>query len=749
MLRIIKNRQDIWIRQSEMRQHLSAFATIFIVLLVVYSIPFMLKRSHNPILQRSGLSHVIEPGLISGQNTIDPNDGFTAQALGRRAAISWIDGDVPYWNHYEGVGMPLAAGMQSAAFFPLTILYRLHNGFIVIHFVLQLIAGVFTYLFLKKLKLENIFAITGGILFSIGGSFAWLANAPFNTIAFLPMMMLGFEYAFSSAKAGKRRGWLIIALSLSLSLYAGFPETAFINAIFAYGWGLIRLFELNKNARKLFVKKVVTASVVGMLCSAPILVAFLFYLPETITGGHSGGGYAFLALPISTLPALVLPYIFGPIFGVSDVGVGYPIMWFWSNVGGYLTSTLVLMALIGFFSKHPLSRRLYLGSVILIIILKIYGFRPVAILINLIPGMNQVAFYRYSIAVLSFAIVMLVVYGLESLYKAEITRKKVNILTTLVVAVIVGLGIFSLRLVNLLDNYSSAKEWALISVCWALSIILIPIFIYFRPYIRIICITSLIVFDTFIMFVVPFFSLPKMSQIDYEPVLYLQKNIGLNRFYTLGPIAPNYGSYFGIASVNINDLPIPKKWADHIPEKLDSNATALVFTGYSRVDSSGPTPIEEFGKNIREFENVGVRFIVTSRGQLNADFVRKHSLESVFINSSFEIFKLPHTKNYFESFPACLHTNESRNSLEVTCPTEAILVRRELSMPGWHATINNQKIQLGTDEDIFQSIHLPSGHSKIKFHYAPPYIEYGYAALSIGVLLIISSYLPRGTVRLK
>ena len=82
----------------------------------------------NPINQVSGLGHILTPGLLAGQNNIDPNIGFTAQAFGHLAAMDWLHGHIPWWNPFEGIGAPLAGEMQGAALFPLTVFNLMPNG---------------------------------------------------------------------------------------------------------------------------------------------------------------------------------------------------------------------------------------------------------------------------------------------------------------------------------------------------------------------------------------------------------------------------------------------------------------------------------------------------------------------------------------------------------------------------------------------------------------------------------------------
>lgn len=730
------------LKKLVLAQNFRAFVIIFTVLLVIYAVPFAAHRNQNPILQRSGLARGVEPGIISGQSTIDPNDGFTSQALGHAAAESWLHGHIPYWNHNEGVGMPLIAGMQSAAMLPLTLVLHFYDGVMLFHFLLQLLAGYMTYLFLRRLKVRFSLAVLGGVLFALNGAFAWLTNAAFNPIAFLPMLLLGMECAFGSSEKKKPGGWFLIAAALSLSLYAGFPETAFINAIFAYGWAAIRLLQLKPKLRKPYIVKIAVGSVVGLLLTAPLLIAFTGYLPYTQVAGHAGGGYAHFSLPFSTLPALFMPYVFGPIFGFVANGKPVDLFIFWSNVGGYLTVPLVLMALIGVYAKRPRSIKLYLLAFALIVILKNYGFKPVTVLINLIPGMNQVAFYRYSIPALSMALIILAMFGAEAFVKSEVRKKKVLGLTAATVIFVGVLAVVSRGLLHQLGAFPSHKIMAVMSLVWALSIVVMFALVFLKPRLRLIGVILLLGIDAVAMYSAPLLSLPKIAAIDTKPVSFLQQNLGDNRFYTLHPIAPNYGSYFQVASININDLPIPKNWYNYVPEKLDHNTSALVFTGYSRSDAGGPTALDEFATNQAAYQNLSVKYLVTDRDQVSDQFAADHGLTKVFEDEGVQIFQLAATRGYFDA-TNCTFANQTKDRVDTNCPIETPLLRRELFMPGWQAKVNGQSRAVKQDQDIFQTVSVPAGKSTVSFNYSPPHIMLGYAAFAVGVLAVAGGLLMR------
>ena len=140
----------------------------------------------------------------------DPNNGFTTQALGYRAALDWLNGTVPWWNYFSGVGLPLAAEYQPAVFFPATLMLLLPNGMLLQHILLQILAGLGTYGLLRQLGLGRLAAVTGGLLFAFNGALAWFDHAPALPVPFLPWVLWGVERALAKAALGMRGGWRML-----------------------------------------------------------------------------------------------------------------------------------------------------------------------------------------------------------------------------------------------------------------------------------------------------------------------------------------------------------------------------------------------------------------------------------------------------------------------------------------------------------------------------------------------------------
>jgi hypothetical protein len=114
-----------------------------------------------------------------------------------------------------------------------------------------------------------------------------------------------------------------------------------------------------------------------------------------------------------------------------------------------------------------------------------------------------------------------------------------------------------------------------------------------RPEIAGRAMAALLAIDAIALFSVPLFSggisTPPLS----NGVNYLKKRIGSDRFYTLGPIAPNYGAYYHIASINYSSLPVAENWLKYINEHIDPYAGPYVFDGFAH----GPLRSRQTGQN--------------------------------------------------------------------------------------------------------------------------------------------------------
>ncbi len=569
----------------------------------------------NPMLYVGDMTRGFVGGLVPGYPYIDPNSGFTTQALGYRAMMDWLQGQLPWWNPYSGVGLPLAAEYQPAAFFPLTPILLLPQGLLWEHLLLQVLAGWGTYALLRQMGLGRLAATTGGLLYAFNGTLAWFAHASALPVPFLPWMLLGIERALAKSTLGLPGGWRLLAVALALSLLAGFPETAYINGLLALAWAVLRWAESAPGRRKAYATRVALGGMVGIALAAPQIWAFITFLPHAGIGGH-GGLFAHKMLdPAAVIPSLVAPYVYGPIFAFS--GTWQDLHMIWGDIGGYVSVIILIVSTYGLLAQRGALRWLLLAWSALALA-KTFGVAPAVILWNMVPAIPQTAFFRYAPPSWELALIILATLGLDDLAQVGQFRHGPLLGAALMfAAAIMGSLIYGAHLWTHLCISAGLHTWAIISASWAVltGLTCFGLMSHASGRWHTPALATLLVVNSMLMFAIPTLSNPRGGTVDMNAINFLRENVGLQRFYTLGPIQPNYGAYFGIASINYNYMPVSKRWANWVQAHLDTTVLDQ-FTGNSPREKGQPSPAQELRRNLTNYGWTGVKYVV-ARGQDN------------------------------------------------------------------------------------------------------------------------------------
>jgi hypothetical protein len=553
--------------------------------------------------------------LPGGMPWIDPNVGYQAHALGKLSADLLLHGQLPWWNPYNGVGLPLAAEAQPASLFlPFVLLYHFREGFMWVEVLLQILAGICTYAFLRKMRLTELAAVTGGVLYEFNGTFAWHGAPIIGPIAFLPMLLLGVEQLIQRTREGRSGGWWLIPIALAWSIYAGFPETAYINGLFVALWVLFRLPDLERRSRLPFLGNLALAVCVGLALSLPQIVPFAEYLANAYVGGHAGY-FAHIAIPWTTTALTLVPGLFGPIFRFDDPAS--LIHTSWGDIGGYFPALQLALLLLAI-QLRP--RRLVWVSAIWIVLClaKTYDIRPLSDMVNLLPLIKSAALYRYSSPSWQFAGIFIICVGVDAIQRGDVLRYRhvlvafavtfVTVLATLwlarePVAALIGDAV-SARFVHI------AVTWVLLMLsCGLLLTLLIRRRVHGARWL-----VALLLVDAIATYAWPMQAGASHVKHAHPGVDFLRAHVGLQRTYSLGPMAPNYGAYFKVAQINHNYLPVSSAWIQYVREKLDPAAEEVTFTGGINRSNGYGSATEQLQQRLASYEEVGVKYVLSQPG---------------------------------------------------------------------------------------------------------------------------------------
>ncbi len=681
---------------------------LWFVLFSLAVIPFVVRgqfflgmRQQIPLAHFAQIQHGGATG--PGQPTLESNMGFTAQALGTRAAIDWCRGRVPLWNYYEGTGTPLAGEMQSAALFlPFILWLRFLPGQLFFHISLQILAGICTFFYLRKIRLCVAASFCGAVFFELNGTFSWMANAAYNPVAFLPMALLGSELAIEAAQREMKGGWLVLAAGAVWSVYAGFPEVALIDALLVVIYLVVRASEMPSAVLRRLIVELGIGTLVTLLLIAPLVAQFADLLSFSFNEGRSNAGGTAID-PRVGVAALVVPYIYGPI-GALDFS-------YWGSAAGYLGFALVVlgMAGVGLQWRNRIVRCFAVWAVICI--LKIYGEPLTTWVFLIIPLLNQIVLVRWLMPSLEFSFVVLSATAIHELFARP--RPFLSAPALIAVALVfTSLCLTEARGTFAVDghfHFAYAAVNLFFVVLFALACCSVAQLGRHAPWV----ISSLAILEAAVLFNVPIIAAPRNCVFDMEGVAFLRNNLGLQRFYTLGPILPNYGSAFDAAQLNYDDMPVNKYLVQYFRTRLDpfmdsTNTKPNWHRGHN------PASNEIIRRNFRAFGRAGVKYVVADPGADLGDLMRL-----VYQSAVMKIYELPQFTPYFDGGGCAVHAR-SRDEVEVRCDRPATLVRLESFTPNWKADVNGKPARVSMYDGLFQSVEVPAGVSTLRFTYECP-----------------------------
>jgi hypothetical protein len=420
----------------------------------------------------------------------------------------------------------------------------------------------------------------------------------------------------------------------------------------------------------------------------------------------------------------------------------------------------------GLFGARCRGLRIALGLWVLAAMSKTFGVATVSHLLNHLPAFHSIAFYRYSEASWELAVVVLAAFGIDDMARRALRP-----------VVIVGAGAVALGVIA----WSAAQAWPVVtstrgyphgraftvgSVALATAGVVVVVTGGLLSHagglrrgrrIGRFMIAGAVALEAAVLFSVPLLSAPRPAPSDTTLVHFLQRHIGLSRFATLGPIQPNFGSFFGLAEINVNDLPVPKDFTSYIQRSLDDNTDPLIFTGTTESDPAAPGPAQELTDHLAAYEAAGVKFVVTPAS--GADVTGSPwppagltpAPRRVYADSVADVWRLPSPTPFFTTTGApCGIRPAGVAAVTLTCSGPAVLHRLELPMPGWHAQVGASNAPIRSTGP-FQSVAVGSGTTRVVFSFTPPYGNAALVAALVGVAYILSTFAfrrrPRGRHR--
>ncbi len=340
-------------------------------------------------------------------------------------------GHLPLWDPHRFGGTPFAADISTGTFYPPNWLYASGNvlfTFTFIAVVSLLAALLMAYWFFRKVALHPYAAAAGAVVFTFSAFLMkWSTNEHvFGSAIWLPLALGGLEVA---RQGRARRGVLITAAGLALSLLAGHAQVALIVWLATAVWAGVGLASSvvarrrspaggDDGSLRPEASSIAAAFVLALGLAAVQLLPTAQFAGLILRQDTTFDQARLTAVPVQLAPTLVLPDYRGSPLNANYVGPGVNYTET-ALYAGLLTLPLAALGLL----KGPRRLAAFFLLMTLIGVLATFG-TPFYRLVLALPGFSRTLIVTRFILLIDVGFAGLAAIGLHSLI-VEPTRRSV------------------------------------------------------------------------------------------------------------------------------------------------------------------------------------------------------------------------------------------------------------------------------------------------------------------------------------
>ena len=355
----------------------------------------------------------------------------------RELAVSIMkQGELPLWNPYQMSGTPLFGNLQSAALYPLNVLYWLipfQMAWTALVILQPLLALLFMYLYLKEMKLFSMSATFGAVIFAFSGFFiAWLEwNTILHVILWLPLLLLALE----KLRVKLSLLWsTIFIFALSSSFLAGHLQVFFYVSLVLMAY-LVTILYRSKSKGKLVLLLSALCSLFAVVTSLQWIQFVKFYLQSAREIDQALWQREGWFIPAKHLVQFIAPDFFG-----NPATLNYWGVWNYGEFIGYVGIAGLVFALLAIIYRKDKKTFFYTGLLIGSILFatnNVVAQLPFRLGIPLI-GTSQPT---RLLAIMDFSLAVLAAFGMDFLLRRQLNFKKISAVLILFLGLFVALWI--------------------------------------------------------------------------------------------------------------------------------------------------------------------------------------------------------------------------------------------------------------------------------------------------------------------
>lgn len=370
-------------------------------------------------------------------------------------------GEIPFWNPYSFAGTPHLANVQSAILSPLNTLFLILpfiDAWSILVLLQPLLAGLFTYLFVREIGVSRVGSLISTISFMFCGFIVvWMAYGTLAyAILYLPLALFAIE---RYGQTQRKRFLALLTLTIPLSFFSGHFQ------ISLYFFATVIAYTLYKG---IVTKKLLVTSYLLLVIALGLALSLPQLLPSIEFYRNAVRSEIFVSsetIPLQYLISIIAPDFFGNPVTRND--------WFghyaeWAGFIGIWPLILAIYAIL----KVPAKGGSASGGKSFIVFFTALGLLSLALAVNSplssyvvslkIPVISTSALSRI-IVLFSFSFAVLAGFGLDRLLKdiRDVRANKSNIKK--IIGVLTAAGVFfALTWLLLLVGKVYPDEWLIV-----------------------------------------------------------------------------------------------------------------------------------------------------------------------------------------------------------------------------------------------------------------------------------------------
>jgi hypothetical protein len=696
-------------------------------------------------------------------------------------------GQLPLWNPYSFSGTVHLANYQSAVLTPFNLLFFVLpfiSAWNLLILLQPLLAGIFTYFYVKTLKFSNPAGLISAISFMLCGFLTtWMGYGTLGyAILYLPLALFAVEKFYETARL---RYLTLFTLTFPLSFFSGHFQISIYFAIFVFCYLIFRAL-ISKNKKYFMIT--LLYFFIGLLLTLPQILpsieSYIQSLRSTIFAKTE-------SIPWSYLVTFLAPDFYGNPVTRND--------WFghYAEWNAYLG--LIPLMLAGFSLSLIKKNKHVIYFFVFSIIAILFSFQSpiVDFLVALkIPVISTSALSRI-IVLFSFSFAVLAGFGLDKLIDDIRSRKIKTIFIWLILFIVLFILLWlivAFKLFMPIDKIVVARQNLIFPTVLLFALLTLITTAFLTLKLKKSVIINLI---SFILILAVAFDMyrfvSKWMPKDPQKLVYPDIPIAaeFSKLSNYDRFVSNLGGeatiYYKLPSLEGYDAVYNQRYGEFI---------ASLKNGYLEESFRSVVSFPKYGLySKRGIDFLGVKYVLH---KLSDDHVGwtfpywnyKNSFNLIYDDGAYQIYQnedvFPRTflvnKFVIQVDPqqillsmfnsdinlrkeVVLEENPNiklngmgqakimsytpdKVSIQTNSSGNALLFLSDSYYPGWHAYVDGKETRIFRSDFTFKSVIVPGGSHKIEFIYAPLSFSLGVIGMVIGIIVILVN-LVLGRIILK